>query len=325
MSSVSSEARAVLDSLLDILDTVERPGDYVAWGSLESVTPRIDIEGLGPLSFPLPESQARQLIALAERAPYGRGGETRVDTDVRKAWQLPAGKVIEGERWHKTMEAITQAARAGLGVDDTVRAELYKLLVYDEGSFFLPHRDTEKVEGMFATLVVVLPSVHEGGQLVVRHKQQSTTLSLGQGDLALVSWAAFYTDCLHELLPVTAGYRVALVYNLVRPAGPLHAPDHSEQAERVARLLDGWRERPEGWPAKVALALEHHYTPAGLSFAGLKGADAGTASVLLEAGQRADFAVHLAMISIHESGAALENSYGSRRHRGPSTMTTTSR
>jgi hypothetical protein len=236
--TVPAEPGAALASLLDILGTVERPGDYVAWGSIESVTPRIDIEGIGPLSFPLPESQAKQLLALSQRAPYGRGGETLIDTDVRKVWQIPAGRVAVGERWRKTMEAITRAASMGLGVDDAVRAELYKLLVYDEGSFFLPHRDTEKVEGMFATLVVVLPSVHEGGQLVVRHKDQSTTLSLGEGDLAEVGWAAFYTDCLHELLPVTAGYRVALVYNLVRPAGPLRAPDHSAQAERVARLLD---------------------------------------------------------------------------------------
>lgn len=39
-----------------------------------------------------------------------------------------------------------------------MQAELYKLLVYDTGSFVVGHRDSEKASGMFATLVVVLPS-----------------------------------------------------------------------------------------------------------------------------------------------------------------------
>ena len=33
-------------------------------------------------------------------------------------------------------------------------ADLYKLLVYDPGSFFVNHRDTEKAAGMFATLII---------------------------------------------------------------------------------------------------------------------------------------------------------------------------
>jgi len=37
------------------------------------------------------------------------------------------------------------------------------MLVYDQGSFFKSHRDTEKTDGMFGTLVVALPSAHRGG------------------------------------------------------------------------------------------------------------------------------------------------------------------
>ena len=44
----------------------------------------------------------------------------------------------------------------GLGVNASVVTRLYKLLVYDQGSFFVSHRDTEKVPGMFAALVIVL-------------------------------------------------------------------------------------------------------------------------------------------------------------------------
>ena len=54
-------------------------------------------------------------------------------------------------------------ATAGLGVTGPVVADLYKLLVYDPGSFFVNHRDTEKAAGMFATLIIVrrpIPAEH---------------------------------------------------------------------------------------------------------------------------------------------------------------------
>ncbi len=61
-------------------------------------------------------------------------------------------------------ELVAEATR-GLGVNEPVAADFYKLLVYDPGSFFVDHRDTEKVPGMFASMVRVLPSTHGGGEL----------------------------------------------------------------------------------------------------------------------------------------------------------------
>ena len=57
---------------------------------------------------------------------------------------------------------------------------------------------------MFATLVIVLPSDCTGGELVVRHKDRSVSLDLRANDPAEAAFAAFYADCLHEVLPVTA-------------------------------------------------------------------------------------------------------------------------
>ena len=101
----------------------------------------------------------------------------------------------------------------GVGVSEPVAAELYKLLVYDWGSFFVSHRDTEKTPGMFATLVIVLPSISTGGDLVVQHKGREVRLDLRCTDPSETSFAAFYADCVHEVLPVTDGCRLALVYN----------------------------------------------------------------------------------------------------------------
>ena len=71
----------------------------------------------------------------------------------------------------------------GLGCDDaSVSAELYKLLVYDRGGFFLAHRDTEKIDGMFGTLVVTLPSTYRGGSLRIRHAGREVTVDTNVAD-----------------------------------------------------------------------------------------------------------------------------------------------
>ena len=78
-----------------------------------------------------------------------------------------------GHHRHTGLLSIVETARKALGVTQRlpheVRAELHNLLVYKTGGHFAPHRDSEKVPGMFGTLVVVLPSAHEGGALVIRH------------------------------------------------------------------------------------------------------------------------------------------------------------
>jgi hypothetical protein len=312
--------------LFDALSTVKRPGDYYAQGALTAPIPRIDVDGLGTLSFPLQEFQAEKLIALAERAPYGRGSKTILDTTVRSTWQLsPERFQIQDTHWEKTLAQIVERAAADMGYPGSVSAELYKLLLYDRGSFFLEHRDSEKTEGMFGTLMVLLPSVFRGGELVVRHGGREVVLALKGEDLSQVFYAAFYADCIHELRPVTNGYRLCLIYNLVRRGKGAHlrAPDYGPELAKACRFLKRWScELAVGhtpvmptaaYPDKLLYLLEHHYTPAGLSFAGLKGADAAVAALLKEAAQRTDFAFHLAMVSIHESGSAEETYYRDRR------------
>jgi hypothetical protein len=88
---------------------------------------------------------------------------------------------------------------------------------------FKLHVNTPRSSSQFGSLVVCLPCDHEGGQLVVRYAQHSHTFDWG-GNFAgknepAVQWAAFYSDCEHEVLEVTEGYRITLTYNLYRAPG----------------------------------------------------------------------------------------------------------
>jgi hypothetical protein len=284
----------------------------------------VEVDGVGVLSFPLPAAQAQKLISQASRAPYGRGEETILDTSVRKVWQIPPERVqLGGKAWPSTFESILAKACDGLGCERTVvSADLYKLLVYDEGSFFAAHRDTEKADGMFGTLVIGLPSIHKGGELVLRHAGREVTVDTSQADVSELKFAAFYADCEHEVRPVIEGNRICLVYNLIQNASakgrqePLTAPIYADETASAAALFREALHRPDA-PAKLAWLLEHQYSPAGLSFSGLKNRDAALARVLSQAAVQADCDVHLAMVHIEESGSA-DLSYASyqRSRRG---------
>jgi predicted 2-oxoglutarate/Fe(II)-dependent dioxygenase YbiX len=308
--------------LAEILQTVQRPGDFYTAGTTDIFAPRLEVVGVGPIALPLLPVQAQQLIAVAAPAPYGRGEETLIDTEVRRTWQIDPERVqIGGRHWEQTLADIVARAAAGLGVTAPVAADLYKLLVYDPGSFFVNHRDTEKAAGMFATLIIVLPSIYTGGALLVRHRDREARLELSCPEPSQVAFAAFYADCVHEVLPITSGYRLALVYNLRRQGrGQLPAPpDYDTEETRVTALLRQWsaaKDAPDDdSPEKLLYPLEHAYTPAELAFEALKGADAAVADVLVAAASDADCDLHLALVSITESGSAEHIGYYGSRHR----------
>jgi len=238
MTSVTSELAAVLTD-------VRRPGSFFSSGVAELAIPLLEVDGLGPVTFPVLPAQAASLIGVAERAPYGRGPDTLVDPAVRNSWQIGPDRIrIAGCRWARTLAAVVARAAEGLGVTDPVEAVFYKLLIYEKGSFFVSHRDTEKAPGMFATLVVVLPSFSSGGELVVRHQDKEIRLDPRSDDPGEVAFAAFYADCVHEVLPVTDGYRLTLIYNLIRQGGgePPEPPGYDREKARIVALLRDWTE-----------------------------------------------------------------------------------
>lgn len=73
---------------------------------------------------------------------------------------------------------------------------------------------------MFGSLVIVLPSAHEGGELVLRHGGKEWTFDSAKaakvkdGQGPPIGYVAFFSDVEHEVREVTSGYRVTLTYNL---------------------------------------------------------------------------------------------------------------
>lgn len=170
MSGVDIEYCLDCEQLEKLLLSIHRPGDFCAYGRLFAPMPRLEVDGVGMVSFPVPEAQVHALIEAAERAPYGKGPDTLVDTSVRDCWQIDAERIqLGGSAWPDTFAGILDAAARGLGCpEERLDARLYQLLVYEPGGFFPAHRDTGKADGMIATLSISLPVEGVGGELIVR-------------------------------------------------------------------------------------------------------------------------------------------------------------
>ena len=111
--------------------------------------------------------------------------------------------------------------------------------MYEQGDFFLPHRDTEKEKGMFATLILQLPSRFTGGELVVRHNGREYVHRSSDQASYGCRFAVHYADVEHEVKPVTSGRRVAAIYNLVWTGARAPTSDNVRDADR-SRLLSPW-------------------------------------------------------------------------------------
>ncbi|KAI4247636.1 MAG: hypothetical protein L6R42_009565, partial [Xanthoria sp. 1 TBL-2021] len=105
--------------------------------------PGLVVHGLGTIGFPLSEREAVELKKACHQAPFGKGSETLVDTKVRDTWELNADQfVLRNHLWQATLDQVLQRVAKALGVaggSTAVKAELYKLLLYDEGAFFDSH------------------------------------------------------------------------------------------------------------------------------------------------------------------------------------------
>jgi len=71
---------------------------------------------------------------------------------------------------------------------------------------------------MFGSLVCLLPSAHEGGNLLLSHRNHEFTFDgqvLLQGaPPASMAWVAFFGDIEHEVALVTSGHRITITFNL---------------------------------------------------------------------------------------------------------------
>ena len=276
----------------------------------------ITVDGIGSLTFPLSLDEVLRLKALGYPAKFGRGEQTILDKEVRDTAEI-AVDLLAVTYNEENFFAFLAKIRDQLGLPDKARltAHLHNLLIYGPGQFFKPHQDSEKLNGMVATLVIVLPSPHIGGDLVITQKKEKHRFSSQHLTADNLRCVAFYSDCLHEAEPVIQGERVALTYNLVlEPAADdlLEDLDHPELETDLKAYFR--KDSADESPNFFAYLLDHSYTEHSARFLLLKGKDSARALTLRYSAKKLGLIPHLALVDIHESWSTDED-YGYSRKR----------
>ncbi|KAI5925294.1 hypothetical protein F4810DRAFT_708681 [Camillea tinctor] len=281
----SSKSKAVdlwRNALFECLNKIEFIGKFGTAKQYSSfVNPGLEVDG-SLIPLPLTPRDAEDIKRICKQAPFGKGSETVVDTSVRDTWELdPSRFRISNPKWGKFLSEIGAQVSKDLGMTN-ISLEPYKLLLYETGSFFKRHKDSEKAPRMIGTLVISLPSKHEGADVHLSHHGQTRIFGTAQSSAFDLSALAWYSDVTHEVSKLTAGYRLILTYNIILAAGVGDAPSPDlflKQQDQIHQLLTQWRKKHSHIKQELFL-LEHKYTKASLSLNNLKGRDRAVCQTL---------------------------------------------
>jgi len=179
---------------------------------------------------------------------------------------------------------------------------------------------------MFASLIIVLPSKFEGGEVHVSHCNKKDVFNISPSSEFTTSALAWYTDVTHEVKPVTSGYRLAISYNLVNSLPglpPPHLPDIHSAVSAVESIFRKWKKGGYDQPdfsGTIAYLLDHQYSDAGLELAALKGKDATLVSNIRGVAEKQGVCLRLGLLECKISGDAdvCDYDYGYRCVDGPS-------
>ena len=224
------------------------------------------------------------LCAHGEPAPFGAGGETVVDPDVRAAVRLVArgAATVAGFDPAEILPEIEPI----LSPRRHLRAQLTDVLVYEKGGKFLRHKDTPTAHDLLGTLVVVLPVEHEGGAFRIDDGCRAPgVLDWGDPQAGVLRWVAMYSDVDHEVETVTSGARAVLTYALHTTDRPREDPLWRQRRARLASAFVPLAQY-EAWPAMIACSrqviVDTELQARGLD--ALRAGDRDIADVLVAAG-----------------------------------------
>lgn len=138
--------QTIKEAIHKSLKNIQGTGSFAVFEKLGTPPlPGLHLNQGGNIGLPLSDRDAQAIIAASHQAPFGKGEETIVDQSVRKTWELsPDNFKLTNPAWKPFVDGIVSKVSTGLGVDAAgrgVSAQLYKLLLYDEGALFKPHQE----------------------------------------------------------------------------------------------------------------------------------------------------------------------------------------
>ena len=302
-----NERKKILHKIAKVLQQDPHPKSFCKTEDLKPNDLHIKVERVGLLELPLQQNQIKQLLKISTKAKFGKRSKTILDESVRNTSMIDSNK-LKVTIDQDIFSSMLKKMRKGLGLseDTSLIPHIHNMLVYGPGQFFDFHQDSEKLDDMVATLVIVLPYPHIGGNLIIKNKMHSENkfvFSSQNISNKVVKCVAFYSDCLHKVEEVSDGYRVVLTYNLV-----LQSNSTEEEIMKLAatnmqlKLLVSKYFSMESNVDTLQLAyfLDHQYTEKNFKLNKLKGADASNVIAFYNVAKQLDLSFHVALVEISE-------------------------
>ncbi|KAI0117815.1 hypothetical protein GGR51DRAFT_573546 [Nemania sp. FL0031] len=282
-SEGSEDSEDVWNDLESCLDSIKSFGDFATMERYPHAPNPVLQVGGEIIPFPLRDRDAESIKKLSRQAPFGNGEKTVVDVSVRRTWELGIDKFrLMNPAWPPFLDSLLEKVCSNLGIIGTAYAQPHKLLLYEKDSFFLPHKDSQKADRMIATLVICLPSEHEGGEVLLSHADQKQTFNTSELSLFDTTALAWFSDVTHEVKKVVSGHRLVLTYNIIHRDGEkFSAHAFGQQLDRLNNTLAHCVSHDPGFGLKI-YPLDHKYSASGLSFSQLKGRDLAVCGSLYE-------------------------------------------
>ncbi|RHY71008.1 hypothetical protein DYB34_010475 [Aphanomyces astaci] len=250
------------------LALAERPGKHCSMSAFPSfVHPGLCIDGIEEeLAWPLPSGQARDIVShLASRTSQ----HIQVVDD--SCCVHASALTFENPAWNTLVASLVSGeVRRQLGLTEFELTAALSHLVIDtkQASSAATVTPPRAPASSFATMVVAMPSYHEGGQLVVRlarSRHSFETSGKSVANMSLPHYCAFYhtKGSVVKTTSPSAGRRVWLVYHLTLQH-PKPSEPHTSSPPQAAQVPP-----PPPLPPSVAasvsalraVALTRHIRP----------------------------------------------------------------
>ncbi|VDB85596.1 unnamed protein product [Peniophora sp. CBMAI 1063] len=213
--------------------------------------------------------EIEMLKEVAKPAAVKRGGKRVVDESFRKSLTISAESLLTPLVPEKTMlmEIIRRYFLKAEELGCEFNIELHELEIYEKGSFFKSHRRAVHGDNIFGSLILTYPAAHSGGALALYPSEGDKYIFDTGAKMSscppYMAYAMFRGDVNHEVLPVTSGHRITLLYDLswvpdrTVPIPTSSLEQMNEWTSRIQSLLDDETVLPDG--GLFCFGIEHSY------------------------------------------------------------------
>ena len=154
---------------------------------------------------------------------------------------------FQNPKYHNVLDNVLSKVTEEMDCElENVQAKINKLLLYqenaDDDGLVFENKNTKYEEGHFATLVMQLPSVFKGHELIVYSDGKSPKeikFDVSESQYEII-YAAFYNTCQHKMTPLNEGYQMVVLYDLfwVGDCPPPNDQKVEQNIQKVSHLIE---------------------------------------------------------------------------------------